>query len=75
VEVGRGIQKELWGQRLAVEEQVNELRKQRKAMMESTEVLRDIGALLLNWVDPKETESGSKSGEDKEEEVMRIRSP
>jgi hypothetical protein len=68
VEVGRGIQEELWGQRLAAEEQVNELRKHREAMTESTEALCDIGAVLLNWLDPKDTESGSKGGEDKEEE-------
>jgi hypothetical protein len=67
-EVGRGIQEELRGQRLAVEEQVKELRRHREAMTESTEALRDIGVVLLDWPDPKDTESGSKGGEDKEED-------
>jgi hypothetical protein len=68
VEVGRGIQEELQGQWVVAEEQVKELRKHREAMMESTEALRDIGAVLLDWLDPKDTESGLKGGEDKEEE-------
>jgi hypothetical protein len=67
-EVGRGIQEELRGQQLVAEEQVQELRKHREAMTESTEALRDIGAVLLDWLDPKDTESESKSGGDKEEE-------
>jgi len=67
-EVGIRIQRELRGQRLAAEEQFNELRKHRRVMTESSKILHDIGTLLLDWLEPEELGSGSRGEEDKEEE-------
>jgi hypothetical protein len=62
-EVGRGIQKELRGQRLAAEEQVVELWKQSKTMSKSSEALRDLAAVIYQWL--RLSESGSKEEKDK----------
>jgi hypothetical protein len=65
MEVRRGIQKELWGQRLAAEEQVIELRKQSKTMSKSSEALRDLAAVIFERVHLRKPESGSKEEKDK----------
>jgi hypothetical protein len=64
-EVGRGIQKELRGQQLAVEEQVIELRKQSKTMSKFSEALCDLAVVIYQWLHPPEPESGSKEEKDK----------
>jgi hypothetical protein len=65
-EVGKGIQEELRGQRLAVEEQVIELRQQSKTMSKSSEALRDLAAVIYQWLHPRKPESRSKEEKDKE---------
>jgi hypothetical protein len=64
-EVGKGIQEELRGQRLAAEEQVIELRKQSKTMSKSSEALRDLAAVIFEWLHLRKPESESKEEKDK----------
>jgi hypothetical protein len=69
VEVGILIQRELRGQRLAMEEHIKELWKHRRVMTESTKILRNIGTILNDWLEPvEELESGSRGEEDKEKD-------